>query len=242
MPYRNARRKTRQGNYARSLAFRQGVRSAVLTNRRTSMRRMRTKFPQQATLGLGMPKMMKITHKYVETVQLLSTGTVATYRFRANGMYDPNQTGGGHQPLYFDQIGALYNHYTIIGSKITVRFVPTTSSAVPQHIGINLNDDTTALTNFNDISEQTQSRIQAIAYTPEKPVTLTAKYSAKKMYGGSVLANADLRCTTTSDSSEQAYFTLYSFPLDGSSSVGCYLVVTIEYIALWREIKDIAGS
>lgn len=243
MPLRSARRKSRAGTAGRASAYRRGVRAAYVRSRRVAMRRMRTKYPVSRSMGIGFPKMMKITHKYVETVQLLSTsGIPAVYRFRANGMYDPNQTGGGHQPIYSDQLKELYNHYTIIGSKIVVRFVPTTTSAVPQHIGINLNDDTTAIVNFNDISEQTQSRIKAIAYTPEKPVTLTCKYSAKKMYGGSILANADLRCTGTADCSEQAYFVLYSHPLDGSTSVGLYCVVSIEYIAVWRELKDIVGS
>jgi len=244
MPLRNARRASRRvSSRARAAGYRAAARAVAVRTRRSAFRRSRTKYPVSRSMGVGFPKMLKMTHKYVETVQLLSTsGIVAAYRFRANGMFDPNQTGGGHQPLYADQVKELYNHFTVIGSKITVRFIPTSSSAVPQHVGINLNDDTTALTSYQDISEQTQSRIKAIAYTPEKPVILTARYSAKKMYGGSILANSDLRCTGTSDPSEQAYFVIYSAPLDGSSSVGLYCSVTIEYICVWRELKDIAGS
>jgi len=241
MALRNARRATRR-SASRAAAYRAATRAVAYRSRRMGMRRMRTKYPVSRSLGIGFPKMLKMTHKYVETVQLLFTGVLATYRFRANGLYDPNQTGGGHQPIYSDQVKDLYNHYTVIGSKITVKFVPTSTSSVPQHVGINLNDDTTTPTGFNDLSEQTQSKIKAIAYSPERPVTLTCKYSAKKMYGGSVLANSDLRGTGTSDPSEQAYFLLYSFPLDGATSVGLYCVVNIEYIAVWRELKDIAGS
>jgi len=230
-------------NRARAAGYRAAARAVAVRTRRSSMRRNRTKFPVSRSLGVGFPKMLKMTHKYIETINVLSTsGTPAVARYRANGMYDPYQTGGGHQPLYFDQMVALYNHYTVIGSKITAKFVPTSSTSVPQHVGINLNDDTTSIANFVDVAEQTQSRIKAIAYTPEKPATLSCKYSAKKMYGGSVLANADLRCTGTSDPSEQAYFVLYTAPLDGAATVGAYIVVTVEYIVVWREIKDVAGS
>jgi len=41
--------------------------------------------------------------------------------FRANSLYDPNYTGGGHQPNGFDQLIAAYNHFTVISSKIRVK-------------------------------------------------------------------------------------------------------------------------
>lgn len=41
--------------------------------------------------------------------------TVLTYHlFRANGIFDPDVTGTGHQPLYRDQVADLYTNYTVI--------------------------------------------------------------------------------------------------------------------------------
>ena len=39
-----------------------------------------------------------------------------------NSLFDPDQTGTGHQPYYFDQFAALYNRYTVLGSKLTAEF------------------------------------------------------------------------------------------------------------------------
>ena len=46
---------------------------------------------------------------------------------------DPNHTGVGHQPLYFDQLMTIYNHYIVIGAKITVKF-----TAYPATIPVNV--------------------------------------------------------------------------------------------------------
>lgn len=49
-----------------------------------------------------------------------AAGVTAVYVFAANGLYDPNITGVGHQPSGFDQYMALYNEYVVLGSTITV--------------------------------------------------------------------------------------------------------------------------
>ena len=44
-------------------------------------------------------------------------------QFVANGAFDPNLTGVGHQPRGFDQFMAGYETFTVTGSKISVNFV-----------------------------------------------------------------------------------------------------------------------
>ena len=60
--------------------------------------------------GLGQSFRTKL--KYVENIVLSSAaGAVGRNVFSPQNMFDPNQTGTGHQPMFWDQFIALYDKY-----------------------------------------------------------------------------------------------------------------------------------
>lgn len=52
-----------------------------------------------------------------------AANTPWNYSYSINGMNDPNLTGGGHQPMGFDQFATLYNNYYVSGMKIKLEGV-----------------------------------------------------------------------------------------------------------------------
>ena len=73
--------------------------------------------------GLGFSDGQIVKMRYVEEFELNpGLGSVASYVFRANGLYDPNYTGAGHQPYGFDQWMTYYNQFTVLGSKMKAIF------------------------------------------------------------------------------------------------------------------------
>lgn len=70
--------------------------------------------------------------KYAEAVTVSAAG-MASYRWRLNSLYDPNYTGGGHQPYGFDSLcgpagTALYNRYRVIGCSYVISAVSDSSN------------------------------------------------------------------------------------------------------------------
>lgn len=195
-------------------------------------------------LGLGLPKKVCVTHRYSTAVTLTSTaGVIGVQRFSCNGMFDPDITNVGHQPLYFDQFTALYDHYTVIGSKITVKVAPTASGDEPCQIALFLNDDTTLTpTDVNGVGEQSSGKIKLIAPNSNNVMTLTKKWSAKKTFGGSILGNDNLQGTSAANPTEQTYYDIVLQSVTGGVTTACVLQCFIEYIAIWDELKDIAQS
>lgn len=193
-------------------------------------------------VGLGLPKRMVVTHKYSDSVSLVSTsGSLALANFCCNGMYDPNLAIGGGQPLYFGDMTGIYRHYHVIGSKLKVRFIPTSPSTPPGCVGVFINDDTaTAGSSHLDLNEQTSSRYRYYTYNNDRPMVLTSNWSAKKTFGGSVLGNDELSGTATTNPVEQSVWTMYYQPIDLVSSGTVTVEVSIEYIAVWSEIRDVA--
>lgn len=197
-----------------------------------------------SNLGKGFPKRLQITHKYNENVRLNSvSGALALWRFSCNALFDPNITGGGHKPMYFNQLAAIYDHYCVIGAKIKITIMPDFAVTLPTAYGINVNDDTTVTASTAaDFSEQTQSKIHYFTFNNSDPKHLSATWSAKKFFGGSILANDELQGSATSVPQEQSYFVLYLQAVDQISTASAYAAVDVEYITIWKELKDIAGS
>lgn len=209
--------------------------------KRKYTRRKKTKVVynrNQVVLGKGFPKVMNTTHTFFENVQMTATsGVPAFYRFSANGMFDPNITSVGTQPLFFDQLAVLYDHYTVIGSKITVTFLPNSTPGTPSSVGIYVDDDVTPVTDIALLSELPQSRRRYIPMNNCNAITLTQKFSTKKTYPGSVLGNEKLSGTAATNPSDQTYYMLWLAAVDGGTTVSCYCQVKIEYIAVWNELK-----
>lgn len=195
--------------------------------------------------GAGFPKQMKITHRYCDTFGLDSTsGTLGIVRFACNGMFDPDLTGVGHQPYYFDQLGALYNHYHVIGSKIKVTVVAATPTSVVRPVNVCLcrNDDSIPYNTTIAMRERNEAQFGMLQPTADSKVSLMMDWSAKKMFGGGIMANDSLKGTTSANPSELTEYHLCVETVDQVSTSSLTVQLVIEYIAIWNELKDVSIS
>lgn len=231
-------------------------------NRRKTGRRMakmartrnrrNTRHAVQRSLGLAFPDKLTMTHHYTEqTFFNPATGAYNYYTWSCNDMYDPNVTGTGHQPYYFDQLSAIYNHYTVIGSRIKLTFIPVdvqpASGNVPANIGVFINDNSTFSQTgaFQTLAEFARGNGQSkwICAGTTNNVYLNAKWSAKHKFGSGVLANNALRGASAGSPTEQQYYSVWFYNAHPTSTATVLVAVDIEYIAVWTERKDaIAGS
>lgn len=74
------------------------------------------------------PTKMPIRLPYRQTVTLQTasvTGLPGTTIFSTNSLGDPDVSGGGHQPLFHDQLAVIYQKYMVLGVKFRIQFVDT---------------------------------------------------------------------------------------------------------------------
>jgi len=195
-------------------------------------------------MGLGFPKRMVMTHKYAETLNLTSpAGVIGKHLFSCNGMFDPNITGVGHQPMYFDQVSSLYNHYTVIASKMKITVSSSAANDEIMYVGTWIDDDTTTtnITDVGSLAERTSGRIRQMSPGSNKPLVFSNKWSAKKTFGGSILGNDNLQGTVAGNPTEQSYFGI-GVVAGNADTVVAQLLFEITYIAVWSELKDVAQS
>lgn len=198
-----------------------------------------------ANVGAGFPAKLTMTHRYIERARLqnIVPAAIEQGQYSVNSLYDPNSSGAGHQPMYFDQMTPIYDQYTVILSKATFTF--TNTGTIPVYAGVFLNDDTaTTSTTYVGVCEQTNAKhfILGARDSGKATRTITLWWGVKKWFGKSPLANDNLRGTSSSSPAEQMYFNYWTQPIDGTTSADVWVDCQIVYTAVWTELKDIATS
>jgi len=163
-------------------------------------------------------------------------GAAGVYVFAANGLYDPNITGVGHQPLGFDQYMALYNEYLVIGSTIKVTF--NNSNNAVAFCGIFLEDfngTSSNMTTYVENGNGVYSVMDATA-TGGAVKTLThladiQKFSAQKIDQGDVYVG-----TAAANPTDTHFYHVVIAPFDGATDLGSTLIsVEIRYDVVFRD-------
>jgi len=233
----------------RAYAFRDSLRTkrakkSMFARYRKASRKTPRRQKSTVAMGLGFPSKVTQTHKYVEGFLVSPTaGAMATYNFNANGMYDPNRTGTGHQPMYFDQMMALYDHYVVTKARITVTICPAAQSNVVLHAGLFENDDgSTTPSSVEYIAEQTSGSTRHIGANSTDPVKLTKTYRPKKIWGASPLSMAAQQGSAAANPTEETVWTLAIQNVTTGATTACWVSVSIVYDCVWTEVKDQAGS
>jgi len=214
--------------------------------RKTSTKRKKYITSAPALVRLGkqpFPKQLINTVKYCDNVVMtLTSGILNYYIFSCNGCYDPNITGTGHQPLYFDKLASIYNHYTVLSSKIRVDIIPAASPTGPYTSAL-----TAALFKDDDTSPSIAGNITTAMERPEaKWITMQgntsdAKYSlynywsARTTFGEAPTANDDLQGNFNNNPVEQTYYVIAASDTSAVTST-LTLSVSIEYTTFWDEL------
>lgn len=211
------------------------------TSRVTNWRRINRTLPLA-----GRPKNKVVRLRYSDVIGLnAGVGSAAGYSFRCNSIFDPDYTGTGHQPLGHDQWALFYNHYRVLGAKITINFAAS-GAGHSMMAGCYLDDDASGPTPFNStaiIEKGGKYRVMDDTGGPGNR-TIVLKYSTKKFHNRVNVKDCDdLRATFGSNPTEMAYFVLWCQALNSAADPSVvYANVKIDYIVSLEEAKDLAQS
>lgn len=190
---------------------------------------------------------MKVITRYSDRAFNLNpgvAGTAAVQVFSANGLYDPDITGTGHQPIGFDQYMLAYDHYTVIGAKIRC-FFENTDSTYSHLVGISIQDNATANTDARVYVENggTKQSFLSVKGSSRDVCQLVHQVGIGKFMGKkNILTENDFRGDVSSNPTEQVYFHCWASPQASADSANVNLIVQIEYIAILTEPKLLALS
>lgn len=184
---------------------------------------------------------VRTTLKYIEAISLNPgvAGVPATYVFSANGAYDPNITGVGHQPRGFDQLAALYDHYYVMNATIKITWTSLRASSTENFVvGVQLQDDATPEADMIQAMEGRHTDYTCIQSSGDIKKT-SLKFNAQSFFSiNDRLTYGD----RTQNPGDQAYFVCFVQPptaLDQNAVEG---IVEIQYDIKFTEPNNVAAS
>lgn len=224
--------------------------------RRRTYRRRRMVSARRYPVLSGFPSRKLVKLRYVDTGVNLDpgVGNIAQVVYRANSVYDPYQTGVGHQPMGFDQWAAIYNKYTVLGAKMTMTFTPlSTSNSIPGRMGILLSSDTAGTSAFTSINNLLESKLVGMNVKTyglvenigdKRYATSVKKFSAKKFFGKvNVVDGSANSADVTGNPGNEAYFIPWAAAqANAQDPAVATFTITIDYITLFHDPKNLDGS
>lgn len=173
---------------------------------------------------------------------LTSASGVTSYVFSANGLYDPDITSIGHQPMGFDQMMVSYEHYTVIYAQMTATFKNT--SATFCSIGLSVQPSPTPISTIDTLLEYGALEKDILEYkgVSGSVKTLTTRCDLRKINGrNNIVDDTDLQGSSGANPLEQTYF-MVSIWDAGGSTVTAQVDVVIDFTAVFMEPRTLTPS
>ncbi len=213
----------------------------LLTDR--SDRHSLNTFRMYAAPSVGLPAQRRVSMRYTELVRITSTaGAVGKYLFSANGLYDPNITGAGHQPYGFDQWFTLYKTATVMKSRIDIE-VGSVSATAPMLAGVVVAESdptvvTGTVTPVGLVESDRGTSAVVISTTPARHLQSTFDLT---VFWPDHDPN-DVYNTGSSNPTRTYVYCIYQVPIDFTSTVILDYAVTITYDCILEQPLTIATS
>jgi len=189
----------------------------------------------------------RLMYSEVGLVIAATNPNAQTYFFSANGLFDPNITGTGHQPMGFDQMMLFFEQYTVVSSKCTMQCINSSGAGVYANVGLYLSPDLTQLTIPNRLLECGQ-----ISWKTLKPIGINGSsaslnldcniptYFGRNRNKRALLDDTNLFGTVAANPSEQVYYGLVVFDPTIANNTDVTFTVVLEYqVMFWEPRKAV---
>lgn len=171
-----------------------------------------------------------------------TSGILSVWVFVANGLYDPDFSGSGHQPLAFDQYMALYSAATVLSARITVDAVATT---VPICFGVCvLPISSASFSSYSNFIEAGNCEYMLLDTDGGPSNRLNIATDIGKALAISDLVEEAAMASTVSSNPTQAslYFHVFCQDVNKTSTANAELNVTIDFDVVFHAPIKLAQS
>lgn len=216
------------------MAYKKQYKKKNYKGRRRNRRRQNKKNKPTTTImkSIGVADMLYVKLNYVDTIKISNASLpYFTYVFRGNSLFDPDFTGTGHQPLYYDQYSLLYARYRVLASSIKLDVINNSGNGTMYYVA-EPNTDTTGTTSVSVIYEQSRASAPKIVSIAARLGSRMKRYASTRKVCGltkSQLYDDTFAALTSTNPGNVWYWNLLFESVDQSTEVIGYFIIKITY-------------
>jgi len=194
----------------------------------------------------GFPMLLRMKHVSIFNVELPLGDVNAPTRIfiHANGLTDVLVGGSAPVPSNVTLMRTIYNHYRVVGSKITFILNQSQSTRTDAWSGnfvTYIDDNASNNRGCDQLAMIPGSRQKIVAFPARGQTTMVRKWSMKKTFGKDAPI-ASLQALGTSNPSEGSYFLLAAGRQEPANSPSPAIIscqIRVQYTAIWSERQEI---
>lgn len=191
------------------------------------------------------PDQLFVKLKYsVNLAYAPAAGANTQNTFRANSIFDPDFTGAGTQPRYFDQYAALYNQYQVMACS--VKHELSNTGAMPVYVGTAWTDiDPSSLSLQNTIEQRfgkSHGVLGAITGNGTKVIKRYINMKTLHGYPKGITQVEDLCAAVTASPADPSFHKLVMQAVDEATNATINVRTTITYYTRFFSLVNIAQS
>ena len=183
--------------------------------------------------------------RYATIYESTTTTAIGQHLFRGNSIFDPDQTGTGHQPLGYDQWTAFYDKYLVLGSQISVQVI-NESAGEQCYLGVLPKNEADAVANHDTLAEKPYVRMlyQGVEGSGQAVRRTKLYMSTKKIFGLRRVGtdNTDYTAVNNTNPANVWFWHIYSQSADGNTSVTQRIIVGLKYYVVFFDRKGLSAS
>jgi hypothetical protein len=195
------------------------------------------------------PSAVRLAMTYSTTTNMTSTvGALATYIFAGNGLFDPDITGSGLQPLGFDQWATLYQRYRGIASLIEVSFsAPAATSNLTGSFDVALTPSNTSsvFSSWTAAAASPFAKSKTFNAFGAPGVKMVSKMDTAVMLGVSheaVLSDDILQASVSANPTDMWFWHICAVTSDLTTTSTIYMATRVTYLVDFFELQVITLS
>lgn len=195
---------------------------------------------------IGFPDRLCTILKYAQNYNNAASATPSAQVWALNSAFDPDNSGVGHQPSYFDTFAAIYGRYFVKAFKMEMVFSQAQTATVPTE-WVALYSDVNTSPNTVEQLIESKYAVNGILALPTaggcvKKVSLPWMSSAKLMGQPFTEADDNMYSAVSASPGDTAWGIVKVQAQDGATNVACRVRATIYMEIVFKDLLTQVSS